>query len=60
MTNLISACTDETILQSFMPLAYLQFHPSQSGNNNVAQFDLRWKVRLHFNRGGCLVRNLAQ
>jgi hypothetical protein len=59
MGNRISACTDVNFSDSVMPMAHLQFYPLQSVNDNVARFDLRWKVRFHFKRAACLARNLA-
>ena len=47
MRILISACTDRAFAGGLMPMAHMTIGSPSAVNDNTAQTQFRWRLRLH-------------
>jgi hypothetical protein len=60
MRILISACTDRAFTVGLMPMAHLTIGSASAVNDNSAQTQSRWKLRLHRRHSSDLTRRLPR
>ena len=59
MKILISACTDRAFAEGLMPMAHLTIGLTPAVNDNAAQTQSRWRLRLHWRHAADLTRQAA-
>lgn len=59
MRILISACTDRAFTGGLMPMAHLMIGSASAVNDNTAQTQSRWRLRLHRGHPADLTRQAA-
>lgn len=59
MRILISACTDRAFAGGLVPMAHLTLGSSSAVNDNAAQGQSRWRLRLHRTHAADLTRQAA-
>jgi hypothetical protein len=59
MRVLISACTDKAFAEGLLPMAHLTIESTPAVNDNAAQAQSRWRLRLHRRHAADLTRQAA-
>ncbi|MCC2653380.1 MAG: hypothetical protein K0R61_4147 [Microvirga sp.] len=47
MRILISACTDKAFTDGLLPMAHMTSGSTEAVNDNTAQAEAKWRLRLH-------------
>jgi hypothetical protein len=59
MKILISACTDRAFTGGVMPMAHLTIGSASAVNDNAAQAQSKWRLRLHRTHSADVVQQAA-